>query len=76
MGLVIITKVNDVIQIKDIKDYYSERLVQLNREIRTKGKSISPMDKFLLDKFNAEIAYCNIALLKTGIGAIKEYKDL
>ena len=68
------SKVNDVVKIEDVKGYYSERLAQLNSEIRTKGKSISPMEKFLLDKFNAEIAYCNIALLKTGIGAIKDYK--
>ena len=30
----------------------------------------------LLDKFNAEIGYCNVALLKTGIGITEELKGL
>lgn len=70
------SKVNDVIKIEDVKGYYSERLAQLNGEIQTKGKAISAMEQFLLDKFNAEIGYCNIALFKAGIGAVEEYKRL
>jgi hypothetical protein len=70
------SKVNDVVKIEDVKGYYSERLAQLNSEILTKGKLISPMEQFLLDKFNAEIGYCNIALFKAGIGAVEEYKGL
>lgn len=70
------SKVNDVVKIEDVKGYYSERLAQLNSEIQTKGKGISPMEQFLLDKFNAEIGYCNIALFKAGIGAVEEYKGL
>ena len=70
------SKVNDVVTIGDVKGYYSERLAQLNSEIRTKGRLISPIEQFLLDKFNAEIGYCNIALLKAGIGAVEELKGL
>ena len=70
------SKVNDVVKIEDVKGYYSERLAQLNSEILTKGKGISPMEQFLLDKFNAEIGYCNIALFKAGIGAVEELKGL
>lgn len=70
------SKVNDVVKIEDVKGYYSEHLAQLNSEIQTKGKGISPMEQFLLDKFNAEIGYCNIALLKAGIGAAEELKGL
>ncbi len=70
------TKVNDVVKIEDVKDYYSDRLAQLNSEIQTKGKGISLMEQFLLDKFNAEIGYCNIALFKAGIGAVEELKGL
>ena len=51
-------------------------MAQLNSEIRTKGRSISPIEQFLLDKFNAEIGYCNIALFKAGIGAAEELKGL
>ena len=70
------SKVNDVVKIEDVKGYYSERLAQLNSEIQTKGKGISPMEQFLLDKFNAEIGYCNIALFNAGIGAAEELKGL
>jgi hypothetical protein len=70
------SKVNDVVKIEDVKGYYSERLAQLKSEIQTKGKGISPMEQFLLDKFNAEIGYCNIALFKAGIGAAEELKGL
>ena len=70
------SKVNDVVKIEDVKGYYSERLAQLNSEIQTKGKGISGMEQFLLDKFNAEIGYCNIALFKAGIGAVEELKGL
>ena len=70
------SKVNDVVKIEDVKGYYSERLAQLNSEILTKGKGISPMEQFLLDKLNAEIGYCNIALFKAGIGAVEELKGL
>ena len=70
------SKVNDVVKIEDVKGYDSERLAQLNSEIQTKGKGISPMEQFLLDKFNAEIGYCNIALFKAGIGAVEELKGL
>jgi hypothetical protein len=48
----------------------------LNSEIRTKGWLISPIEQFLQDKFNAEIGYCNIALLKAGMGAVEELKGL
>lgn len=70
------SKVGDVVKIEDVKGYYCERLGQLNIEIQTKGKGISPMEQFLLDKFNAEIGYCNIALFKAGIGAAEELKGL
>jgi hypothetical protein len=70
------SKVGDVVKIEDVKGYYSERLTQLNSEIQTKGKGISPMEQFLLDKFNAEIGYCNIALFKAGMGAAEELKGL
>jgi hypothetical protein len=70
------SKVGDVVKIEDVKGYYCERLGQLNIEIQTKGKGISPMEQFLLDKFNAEIGYCNIALFKAGMGVAEELKGL
>ena len=59
-----------------IRGYYSERLNQLTKEIQQKGGEMSPIEQFLMGKFNAEIGYCNIALLKAGIGVSEELKGL
>lgn len=69
-------KVSDVITIHDVKGYYNDRLAQLNSEILQKGKTPSSIELFLLDKFNAEIGYCNLALYKAGIGVTEELKGL
>jgi len=46
------------------------------KEIQQKGGEMSPIEQFLMYKFNAEIGYCNIALLKAGIGISEELKGL
>lgn len=69
-------KMGDVIKIEDIKRFYEGRLDQLKCEIKEKGVMICSIEQFLLNKFNAEIAYCNKALLKAGIGVTKELMDL
>lgn len=77
MGILLLgSKVSDVVKIEDVRNYYSERLVQLEGEILVKNEQISPIEQFLLDKFNAEIGYCNLALFKSGIGITEELKDL
>ena len=69
-------KVNDVVKIEDIRNYYQRYLEELQSEIRTKCNSASLIEQYLLDKFNAEIGYCNLALVKAGIGITKELKDM
>lgn len=77
VGIILLeSKARDVVKIEDVKSYYNGRLSQLNSEILIKSKSISPMEHFLLDKFNAEIGYCNLALFKAGIGITNELKGL
>ena len=49
---------------------------ELQNEIKLKGTLASFMEQFLLDKFNAEIGYCNLALVKAGIGITDELKDM
>ena len=56
--------------------HYNDRLNQLNSEILTKGENASPIEQYLLDKFNAEIGYCNLALFKAGIGIADEIRGL
>ena len=69
-------KIDDVVTIEDVRSYYNDRLAQLNSEILTKGETPSPIEQYLLDKFNAEIGYCNLALFKAGIGVVDEIKGL
>ena len=45
-------------------------------EINIKNGESCPVELFLIDKFNAEIGYCNIALLKAGMGVTEELKAL
>lgn len=75
-GILVGKKVNDVVQIEDVKKFYTDRLAQLKCEILEKGESASPIEQFLLDKFNAEIAYYNLALYKAGLGITEELKGL
>lgn len=55
---------------------YNGRLSQLTEEIKIKNGESCPVELFLLDKFNAEIGYCIIALLKAEIGVTEELKGL
>ncbi len=75
-ALLLGSKISDIVKIEDIREYYSGRLDQLTKEIQQKGGEMSPIEQFLMDKFNAEIGYCNIALLKAGIGVSEELKGL
>ncbi|MBQ9217003.1 MAG: hypothetical protein IJ160_02340 [Muribaculaceae bacterium] len=70
------SKINNVVNIENIRNYYQSNLEELKNEIQIKAKPISPIEQFLIDKFNAEIGYCNTALLKAGIGITKELIDL
>ena len=70
------SKISDVVRIEDVMGYYKDRLSQLTQEILTKGGVPTPIEQFLIDKFNAEIGYCNIALFKAGIGITEELKGL
>ena len=75
-ALLLGSKISDIVNIEDVKSYYSDRLSQLQSEIKIKGGTMSPIEQFLLDKFNAEIGYCNIALFKAGIGICEELQKL
>ena len=62
------TKIKDAIEISDVRNYYNEQIKE--------QRGISPIEQFLMNKFNAEIGYCDIASVKTGIGAAKEIAGL
>ena len=69
-------KIDDVVKIEDVRSYYNDRLTQLNSEILAKHENPSPIEQYLLDKFHAEIGYCNLALFNAGIGIADEMRGL
>lgn len=70
------SKVGKIIHIEDVKRYYMNSIDELQNELQLKGKTISSTEQFLLDKFKAEIGYCNLAMIKAGIGMIDEVEEL
>lgn len=75
-SLLLGTKLKDAIKISDIRKYYNDQIEELQKELHEEQREISPIEQFLMDKFNAEIGYCDIASVKTGIGATKELVGL
>lgn len=75
-SLLLGTKLKDAIKISDIRKYYNDQIEELQKELHEEQREISPIEQFLMDKFNAEIGYCDIASIKTGIGAAKEVVGL
>lgn len=71
-SLLLGTKIKDAIEISDVRNYYNEQIEELQKELHEDQREISPIEQFLMDKFNAEIGYCDIASVKTGIGIAKE----
>ncbi|MBR3986954.1 MAG: hypothetical protein IKK04_07350 [Bacteroidales bacterium] len=70
------SKVGKIIHIEDVKRYYTDSLDELQNELQIKGETISPIEQLLLDKYKAEIGYCNLAMIKAGLGVIDEVKGL
>ena len=60
------------IQISDIESFYEERIKELETEIQLAGRPPIDMEKYLLNKFKAELGYCQKARIKTGLGVVKE----
>ena len=65
------TKIKDAIEISDVKNYYNEQIKELQKELDEEYREITPIERFLMDKFNAEIGYCDIASVKTGVAQPK-----
>lgn len=68
--------ISDGIEIVHIRQFYENMLEELRREITEKQHTLIPIEQFLIDKCNAEIGYCDIAMIKTGLKAGKEIKGL
>ena len=64
--------ISDIYKISDIENFYISQVKELEREISENGRELNNTERFLLDKFYAEICYCYKARLKTNMGIAKE----
>lgn len=67
---------NDVFEISHIWNFYNEQKKELEWEIQDNNRPVSPIEKFLMSKYNTEITYCGEAMVKAGISITKELKEL
>ena len=65
-------KVYDRIQISDIESFYEDQIKELETEIQLAGRPPIDMEEYLLNKFKAELGYCQRARIKTGFSIVKE----
>lgn len=70
------SNVTDTQYIEAVTTFYSEYLNELKDEINIKGFAPNHTEQFLLDKFNIELEYCRLALLKAGNNIAKDIKGL
>lgn len=77
IGIIMLGKaVADGIDIVHIRQFYENMLNELQREMTEEQHSLIPIEQLLIEKCNAEIGYCDIAMIKTGLKAGKEIKGL
>lgn len=68
--------VSDSIEIVHIRQFYEDMLNELQREMKEEQHTLIPIEQLLIKKCNAEIRYCDIAMIKTGLKTGKEIKGL
>lgn len=66
----------DGIEIVHVRQFYEDMLNELRREMVEEQHTLMPIEQFLIDKCNAEIGYCDLAMIKTGLKAGKEATEL
>ena len=65
-------KINDRIQISDIESFYEDRIKELETELKLVDRPPIEMEDYLLNKFKAELGYCQRVRIKTGFDIVKE----
>lgn len=68
--------IGDAINIVDIKKLYQGFLDELQKEIQDKNNGINSVEQELMDWFNAEIGYCDLAMCKAGISIGENVEEL
>ena len=75
-ALMTLVDAGKIIGIVDIRSYYKELIDELKFELSEEQREPSEIEQFLMDKYESEVAYCNLAGLKVGLSGFKEIADL
>lgn len=69
-------KVGDIVHVSHVKNFYKKQLDILQSDIKEADRCANEIENHLIEKFNAEIGYCNLAMCKIGIDSAKEVVGL
>lgn len=75
-ALLVGVKTSDFVNVVRVKSYYSNLIKELNTEIADSKRSMSSIEQFLMDKYEAEMGYCDLALIKIGTTGLHEVAKL
>ena len=77
IGIVLtVVNANKVIGIIDVRNYYKNQMKELEFELKEEQRGTTEIEQFLMDKYEAEIGYCNLAGLKVGLSGFNEIVNL
>ena len=67
---------NKVVGIIEVRNYYKDLKKELEFELNEEQREATEIEQFLMDKYEAEIGYCNLAGLKVGLLGFNEIVNL
>ena len=67
---------NKVVGIIEVRNYYKDLKEELEFELKEEQRGATEIEQFLMDKYEAEIGYCNLAGLKVGLSGFNEIVNL
>lgn len=65
-----------IVGVIEVRNYYKDQKKELESELQEERREAIGIEQFLMDKYDAEIGYCNLAGLKVGLSGFKEVLDL
>lgn len=65
-----------IVGIIEVLNYYKDLKKELVFELSQEQRGATEIEQFLIDKYEAEIGYCNLAGLKVGLSGFNEVVDL
>ncbi|MEG1502567.1 MAG: hypothetical protein RR370_04170, partial [Synergistaceae bacterium] len=65
-----------IVGVIEVRNYYKDLKKELEFELKEERRDATEIEQFLMDKYEAEIGYCNLAGLKVGLSGFNEIVNL